>query len=36
MYDGEFLNDLRNGVGMLAYPDGRIFKGKWLNDKEEG
>lgn len=32
-YVGEFKNDKKNGKGTLTYPDGKIEKGTWENDK---
>lgn len=33
MYKGYFKNDMRNGRGILEFPDGRCYEGEWLNDK---
>jgi hypothetical protein len=33
-YDGEWKNDIREGEGQMKYADGKIYKGKWKNDKE--
>ena len=32
-YVGEFKNDKKNGKGTLTYPDGKIEKGIWKDDK---
>jgi len=32
-YEGDFVNDLKQGYGELIWANGRIYKGNWLNNK---
>jgi len=36
VYQGEFLNGLRQGRGICNYPEGFCYDGDWLNDKATG
>jgi hypothetical protein len=36
VYEGEWSNDKRCGVGLLRMPNGDIHEGHWLDDKKEG
>eukprot|EP00792_Barthelona_sp_PAP020_P005849 TRINITY_DN2824_c0_g1_i1.p1 TRINITY_DN2824_c0_g1~~TRINITY_DN2824_c0_g1_i1.p1 ORF type:complete len:732 (+),score=202.33 TRINITY_DN2824_c0_g1_i1:26-2221(+) len=36
IFYGHFLNNLRNGSGVLYFNDGGFFVGTWLNDLKEG
>lgn len=35
-YEGELVNNKRQGVGKMKYFDGSIYEGSWLNDMKEG
>ena len=35
-YEGEFLNDVREGRGIMYWFDGVKYEGAWKNDKAEG
>ena len=35
-YDGDFINDKREGNGIMTYNNGDIYKGDFINDKKEG
>jgi len=32
-YEGEFINDTKEGYGIYRWADGRIYEGKWLKGK---
>lgn len=37
IYDGEWLNDMRHGMGTLVnYKDGSRYEGQWERDKRHG
>ena len=36
IYNGEFIDDIKNGFGILKYNDGRRYEGEWENDKQNG
>ena len=36
IYNGEYVNDKREGEGEYKSSDGVIYKGKWLNDMKHG
>lgn len=33
IYEGEWYNDGRHGIGTMTYSNGEIFTGEWLNNK---
>ena len=33
-YDGEYIDDKKEGYGVFYWPDGRIYKGYWKNGKQ--
>ena len=35
MYDGNWINDKRNGYGVFSYSEGDIYQGNWIDDKEK-
>ena len=35
-YEGEWLNDKKNGKGKLFYEDGDYYDGHFVNDKRHG
>ena len=35
-YEGEFVNDLREGFGVYEWPDGRVYRGSWKQGKMDG
>lgn len=36
VYEGDFENDLPNGVGCMTFPNGDTYDGHWKNGKMEG
>lgn len=36
MYRGEWLNDKREGNGIMEFDDGSRYEGEWKNDRREG
>ncbi len=32
-YEGQFVNDKREGRGVFRWKDGRIYEGDWLDGK---
>lgn len=35
-YTGEFVNDMKRGLGTMTYANGDIYTGKWMDDKKSG
>lgn len=35
-YEGEWLNDKRNGRGKLWYTQGDVYDGEWIDDQRSG
>ena len=35
-YEGDWVNDNREGHGIEYYADGSRFNGNWVNDEKEG
>jgi len=35
-YDGQWLNNMRDGLGTQLWPDGSRYEGQWANDKANG
>lgn len=35
-YEGEYVNDKKEGCGEFSWPDGRAYKGSWKNGKQDG
>lgn len=35
-YEGEFLNDLKHGKGVLTWPDGRQYEGQFADGRFHG
>ena len=35
-YEGEYINDKKEGMGTFYWPDGRIYIGKWKDGKQHG
>lgn len=35
-YEGDFVNQCREGMGAFYYNDGSVYKGQWENDSREG
>ncbi len=35
-YEGEFLNEMKHGKGVLKYPDGDFYDGYWVHDHFHG
>lgn len=36
MYEGTFINDMKDGCGYLVFSDGRVYCGQFKKDYEEG
>lgn len=36
VYSGEWLNEMRDGMGVQEWPDGSKYEGQWLKDKATG
>jgi len=36
VYEGEFRNDLKEGVGRLRYHSGAVFEGEYVQDRRSG
>jgi hypothetical protein len=36
LYEGEWINGIKEGRGIYRYTDGRYYEGEWKNDKKEG
>ena len=36
IYEGNFINDLKEGKGIMKYNNGDIYDGNWKNDLKEG
>lgn len=36
MYDGEWVQNIREGFGVLKWVDGTVYKGYWKGDLREG
>ena len=36
IYEGEFQNDMKNGLGIYRYANGESYKGQFVNDKMQG
>ena len=32
-YEGQYVDDKKEGYGVYTYPDGRCYKGMWKNGK---
>ena len=35
-YEGEFINDKKEGYGTFYWPDGKIYKGNWKDGQQDG
>ena len=35
-YEGDFVNDRKEGQGVLVWKDGRKYDGQWKNGKQDG
>ena len=36
VYEGQFINDRKEGYGILTWPDNRKYEGSWVNGKQDG
>ena len=36
IYEGDWVNDKRDGNGKMIYANGDSYEGDWLNDKRDG
>lgn len=36
LYDGQFLNGLRHGLGIYFYANGARYEGEWKNNMKDG
>jgi hypothetical protein len=34
IYEGQFVNGLREGAGIMRYNDGNVFQGEWKKDRK--
>ena len=34
-YEGEYLNDKKQGFGVFSWPDGRKYEGLWHDGKQK-
>ena len=35
-YDGEYVNEKKQGWGVFTWPDGKIYRGYWLDGLQHG
>lgn len=35
-YEGDFVNDMADGKGLLVNAEGSVYDGEWLEDKASG
>ena len=35
-YEGQFVDDFKQGEGTMYWPDGQVYKGNWLMNKQHG
>ena len=35
-YEGEYVNEKKEGFGCYYWPDGKSYEGQWLNGKQHG
>ena len=35
-YEGEYVNDQKEGKGIYYYHDGRKYDGEWKNNRQDG
>ena len=35
-YEGDYVNDNKEGLGEFHWPDGKWYRGEWLNGKQHG
>jgi hypothetical protein len=35
-YNGDFVNNMKNGVGEQTYPDGECYRGDFVDDDRHG
>jgi hypothetical protein len=36
LYQGDWMNDKKNGNGNMTYANGDLYHGEWMNDKRNG
>jgi len=36
VYEGEYVDDMKHGMGKFVWPDGRTYDGEWLRGKRHG
>ena len=36
VYDGQYKDDLKHGVGKFVWADGRFYDGEWKNGQRHG
>lgn len=36
VYEGDYLDDKKQGFGVFIWPDGRYYEGEWKNGKQHG
>jgi len=35
-YEGDYVDDKKQGYGVFKWPDGRVYEGAWFNGKQHG
>jgi len=35
-YDGNYVSNIRSGIGKMIYPNGDIYEGEWVDNKMQG
>ena len=35
-YEGDYVNDRKEGFGVFTFRDGRIYEGEWINGRQHG
>ena len=35
-YDGEYVNDLKHGIGTFTWSNGKSYTGEWFEGKQHG
>ena len=35
-YEGQYVNEKKEGYGQFSWPDGRCYMGNWKNGKQDG
>ena len=35
-YEGDYVEDVKEGNGVFDWPDGRRYEGEWVDDQQHG